>query len=232
MTGEGGSTPVVQAGSAVPGDAGLTLVGEVRVQFLGSLLDRPGLGTVRVVDADGRTLASNRGFLAFAELPEKSLTDLVRAGNLQVGAGPVENGLLLREGGSVTVAAAAPFSGGGVASDIGWSVVSWQDADRLQTVPSQREDRSVLAGILGLAAIVVCLGWLHLVVARPLRDLAAAAERLADGDHKSVLYPRYHDEVGAVVRSLELLRQQLQTLRRNEALRQAAAASQPSTRGM
>ncbi|MEU3555964.1 PDC sensor domain-containing protein [Streptomyces fragilis] len=232
VTGEGGSTPVVQAGSAVPGDAGLTLVGEVRVQFLGSLLDRPGLGTVRVVDADGRTLASNRGFLAFAELPEKSLTDLVRAGNLQVGAGPVENGLLLREGGSVTVAAAAPFSGGGVASDIGWSVVSWQDADRLQTVPSQREDRSVLAGILGLAAIVVCLGWLHLVVARPLRDLAAAAERLADGDHKSVLYPRYHDEVGAVVRSLELLRQQLQTLRRNEALRQAAAASQPSTRGM
>ncbi|MER5475490.1 cache and HAMP domain-containing protein [Streptomyces sp. NPDC002734] len=235
VTGDGGSIPVVQAGSAVPEHDGLTLVGEVRVQFLGSLLNRPGLGTVRVVDAEGRTLASNKGFLAFERLPDESLTDLVRAGNLRVGAGPVENGLLLREGGSVTVAAAAPFSGGGVASDIGWTVVSWQDADKLQTAPSQLEDRSVLAGILGLAAIVVCLGWTHLVVARPLRDLAAAAERLADGDHKAVLYPRYHDEVGAVVRSLELLRQQLQVLRRNEALRQAAGAapaSPPRTRGM
>ncbi|MFE5209591.1 HAMP domain-containing protein [Streptomyces sp. NPDC056600] len=235
VTGDGGSVPVVQAGSAVPEHDGLTLVGEVRVQFLGSLLNRPGLGTVRVVDPEGRTLASNKGFLAFERLPDESLTDLVRAGNLRVGAGPVENGLLLREGGSVTVAAAAPFSGGGVASDIGWTVVSWQDADKLQTAPSQLEDRSVLAGILGLAAIVVCLGWTHLVVARPLRDLAAAAERLADGDHKAVLYPRYHDEVGAVVRSLELLRQQLQVLRRNEALRQTAgavSASRPRTRGM
>ncbi|MFE9096025.1 HAMP domain-containing protein [Streptomyces sp. NPDC007264] len=217
VAGRGGKKPVVQAGAPVPGRKGLTLVGEVRVEFLNSLLDRPGLGEVRVVDSQTLTIAGSEGFLAFERLPGDTLPELVRAGNVQVGAGPVENGLLIREGRAVTVAAAAPFSGGGEAADIGWSVVSWQGAKHFQITPYVREDRSVLAGMLGLAAIVVCLGWVHLVVARPMRSLASGAEKLADGDLKTVLYPRYHDEVGAVVRSLELLRQQLQARRQNQA---------------
>ncbi|WP_328501970.1 HAMP domain-containing protein [Streptomyces sp. NBC_00457] len=221
VSGEGGKKPVIQAGAAVPDHKGMTLVGEVRVEFLNSLLNRPGLGEVRVVDTKARTIAASDGFLAFEDLPRESLTDLVRAGSVQVGAGPVENGLLIREGRSVTVAAAAPFSGGGVAADIGWTVVSWQDAKHFEIAPYEREDRSVLAGMLGLALIVVCLGWIHLVVVRPLRALASSAEKLADGDLKTVLYPRYHDEVGAVVRSLELVRQQLQARRQNQSRRSA-----------
>ncbi|MFE9023185.1 HAMP domain-containing protein [Streptomyces sp. NPDC007808] len=221
VAGEGGKKPVIQAGSPVPGHKDLTLVGEVRVEFLNSLLNRPGLGEVRVVDAEARTIAASDGFLAFEELPRDALADVVRAGSVHVGAGPVENGLLLREGRSVTVAAAAPFSGGGVAADIGWTVVSWQNAKHFEIAPYEREDRSVLAGMLGLALIVVCLGWIHLVVVRPLRALASSAEKLADGDLKTVLYPRYHDEVGAVVRSLELVRQQLQARRQNQARRSA-----------
>ncbi|MFH0516643.1 HAMP domain-containing protein [Streptomyces sp. M41] len=221
VSGEGGKKPVIQAGAAVPGGKDMTLVGEIRVEFLNSLLARPGLGEVRVVDAEARTLAASDGFLAFEDLPRDALTDLVRAGSVHVGAGPVENGLLIREGRSVTVAAAAPFSGGGVAADIGWTVVSWQNAKHFEIAPYEREDRSVLAGMLGLALIVVCLGWIHLVVVRPLRALASSAEKLADGDLKTVLYPRYHDEVGAVVRSLELVRQQLQARRQNQARRSA-----------
>ncbi|QWB28245.1 MULTISPECIES: HAMP domain-containing protein [Streptomyces] len=221
VAGKGGKKPVVQAGAPLPGDKGMTLVGEVRVEFLNSLLKRPGLGEVRVVDSKAETIAASDGFLAFEELPRDALTDLVRAGGVHVGAGPVENGLLIREGGGTTVAAAAPFSGGGVAADIGWTVVSWQNAKDFQITPYQREDRSVLAGLLGLALIVVCLGWVHLVVARPMRALAAGAEKLADGDLKSVLYPRYQDEVGAVVRSLELLRQQLQARKQTQARRLA-----------
>ncbi|MGY0069195.1 HAMP domain-containing protein [Streptomyces sp. QTS137] len=220
VSGEGGRKPVLQAGAPLPEEGG-TLVGEVRIEFLNSLLKRPGLGEVRVADAKGRTLAASDGFLAFEKLPREALTDLVRAGSVQVGAGPVENGLLIRDGGNITVAAAAPFSGGGVAADIGWTVVSWQNADRFQITAYEREDRSVLAGLLGLAAIVVCLGWVHLVVARPLRALATSAEKLADGDLKAVLYPTYHDEVGAVVRSLELIRQQLQTRRQQQPRRPA-----------
>ncbi|MFC5851368.1 HAMP domain-containing protein [Streptomyces chlorus] len=221
VSGEGGKRPVVQAGAPVPEKKGVTLVGEVRIEFLNSLLKRPGLGEVRVADAKGRTLAASNGFLAFEELPREALTDLVRAAGVRVGAGPVENGLLLRDGGNVTVAAAAPFSGGGVAADAGWTVVSWQNADRFQITAYEREDRSVLAGLLGLAAIVVCLGWVHLVVARPLRALATSAEKLADGELKAVLYPTYHDEVGAVVRSLELIRQQLQARRQQQPRRPA-----------
>ncbi|MEU9352108.1 HAMP domain-containing protein [Streptomyces griseoloalbus] len=219
VSGKGERKPVIQAGAPVPGHKGTTLVGEVRVEFLNSLLKRPGLGEVRVVNADADTLAASDGFLAFEDLPNDALPDLVRAGNVPVGAGPVENGLLIRDGGSVTVAAAAPFSGGGVASDLGWTVVSWQNAKAFQIAAYEREDRSVLAGLLGLAAIVVCLGWVYLVVGRPLRALAAGAEKLAGGDLKTVHFPRYQDEVGAVVRSLELIRQQLQARRQNQARR-------------
>jgi HAMP domain-containing protein len=229
VSGRGEKRPVVQAGAPVPEREGTTLVGEVRVEFLNSLLKRPGLGEVRIVDGDVRTLAASDGFLAFEELPDDALPDLVRAGNVQVGAGPVENGLLIRDGGAVTVAAAAPFTGGGVASDLGWTVVSWQNADHFEITAYEREDRSVLAGLLGLALIVVCLGWIHLVVVRPLRALAAGAEKLADGDLKTVHYPRYHDEVGAVVRSLELIRQQLQARRQNQARR--PAESRPGAGG-
>ncbi|WP_167352189.1 HAMP domain-containing protein [Streptomyces vietnamensis] len=221
VSGQGGKEPIVQAGAPVPGRKGGTLVGEIRVEFLDSLLARPGLGDVRVVDSAGQTVAAGNGFLAFEELPEGPLTDLVRAANLSVGAGPVENGLLIREGNKVTVAAAAPFSGGGVTADLGWTVVSRQDASRFQIAPYEREDRSVLAGMLGLAAIIFCLGWVYLVVVRPLRALAGSAEKLVDGDLKTVLYPRYQDEVGAVVRSLELLRQQAQAHRHNQARRSA-----------
>ncbi|MFB7514492.1 HAMP domain-containing protein [Streptomyces sp. NPDC056144] len=225
VSGQGGKEPVLQAGAPVPGAEGATLVGEIRVEFLNSLLARPGLGEVRVVDSAARTLAASDGFLAFEELPGDVLPDLVRASNVRVGAGPVENALLLREGDAVDVVAAAPFSGGGVAADIGWTVVSRQDAERFRISPYEREDRAVLAGMLGLAAIIFCLGWIHLVVVRPLRALASSAEKLADGDLKTVLYPRYQDEVGAVVRSLELLRQQSQALRQNQTRRFAEPRS-------
>ncbi|WP_129768014.1 hypothetical protein, partial [Streptomyces sp. L-9-10] len=52
-------------------------------------------------------------------------------------------------------------------------------------------------------------------------------ETLADGDRRTVLYPRHHDEVGAIARSLELLRQQLQEQRRREGAPPALADSTP-----
>ncbi|WP_190121383.1 HAMP domain-containing protein [Streptomyces inusitatus] len=219
VSGKGDRKPVIQAGAPVPGREGATLVGEIRVEFLNSLLARPGLGEIRVVGPDGLTISANGGYLAFEKLPGQALNDLARAAAVRTGAGPVANGLLIRKGDGVTVAAAAPFSGGGVTADIGWTVVSRQNAERFQITPYEREDRSVLAGMLGLAAIILCLGWIHLVVVRPLRALAAGAEKLVDGDLKSVLYPRYQDEVGAVVRSLELLRQQAQAHRQGRARR-------------
>lgn len=200
----------------IPGRDGSALVGEFRIDFLNSVLKRPGLGVVRLVDDQGKIIAGNTGYLAFQSLPDDRLKDLASAAGQKVGKSAHAAGVLYRDGG-VQIAAAAPFAGGGAAKKLGWTVVSWQPADRLAIPEYDIQHRTVLAGLLGAAAAVACLGWMHIVVARPLRALAGQAEALADGDRKTVLFPRNHDEVGAVTRSLELVRQQLQEQRRQQA---------------
>ncbi|MFE1750579.1 HAMP domain-containing protein [Streptomyces anandii] len=215
LMGQGGKEPVVVGTAEIPGRDGAALVGEFRVEFLNALLTRPGLGVVRLVDDKSKVIAGNTGFLAFQSLPDDHLEDLVAATGQKLGKRARAGGVLYREGG-VRIAAAAPFAGSGPAESLGWSVVSWQRADRLAIPEYEEQNRTVLAGLLGAAAAAACLGWLHIVVARPLRSLADRAESLAGGDRKAVLFPQHHDEVGAVTRSLELIRQQLQDQRRQQ----------------
>jgi HAMP domain-containing protein len=206
VTGEGEKKPVVTATVEAPGRGGAAVVGEFRIEFVNGLLARQGLGDVRVVDAEGRVIGGDSGYLAFQKTPSY-ITPLL--------AKKEAYATVLRDG-SVRVAAVAPFAGGGVAKPLKWSVVSWQPASGLKIPAYSLQNRTVLAGLLGLTAAAACLGWLHIVVVRPLRVLAGQAEALADGDRKTVLFPRHHDEVGAVVRSLELIRQQLGQSRRRD----------------
>ncbi|MGW1048517.1 HAMP domain-containing protein [Streptomyces sp. NPDC002521] len=215
LLGRGGKEPVVVAAAEIPGRNGAQLVGEFRVEFFNALVTRPGLGVVRIVDDRHRIIAGNTGFLAFQSLPDQHLKDLVAAGAQRLGKKPRPSGVLYRENG-VRIAAAAPFSGSGSAESLHWSVVSWQPTGRLAIPEYDAQNRTVLAGLLGAAAAVACLGWLHIVVARPLSTLADRAEALAAGDRKPVLFPQHHDEVGAVTRSLELIRQQLQDQNRRQ----------------
>ncbi|MET7685392.1 HAMP domain-containing protein [Streptomyces sp. NPDC005423] len=200
VSGEGGKKPVVTVTAEAPGRGGAALIGEFRIEFVNALLGRQGMGEVRVVDARGRIVGGDSGYLAFQRTPSY-VTPLLKHEDAYA--------TVLR-GGSVRVAAVAPFSGGGAAKPLRWKVVSWQPASGLAIPEYSRQNRTVLAGLLGLTAAAACLGWLHIIVVRPLRGLAAQSEALADGDRKTVLFPRHHDEVGAVVRSLELIRQQLQ----------------------
>ncbi|GHE01515.1 HAMP domain-containing protein [Streptomyces alanosinicus] len=215
LLGRGGKEPVVVASAEIPGRSGAQLVGEFRVEFFNALLTRPGLGVVRLVDDRHQIIGGNTGFLAFQSLPDQHLRDLVAASSQRLGKKPRPNGVLYRENG-IRIAAAAPFSGSGSAESLGWSVVSWQPVDRLAIPEYDAQNRTVLAGLLGAAAAVACLGWLHIVVARPLSSLADRADALAGGDRKTVLFPQHHDEVGAVTRSLELIRQQLQDQNRRQ----------------
>ncbi|MGW7260479.1 HAMP domain-containing protein [Streptomyces sp. NPDC054834] len=226
LLGRGGKQPVVVANAEIPGRDGAQLVGEFRVEFFNALLTRPGMGVVRLVDDHGKVIAGNTGFLAFQSLPDDHLKDLVAASAQRLGKKARANGVLYREKG-VRIAAAAPFAGSGPAEALGWSVVSWQPASRLAIPEYDAQNRTVLAGLLGTAAAVACLGWLHIVVARPLRSLAGRAEALAGGDRKTVLFPQHHDEVGAVTRSLELIRQQLHDQRRQAPRRTPPQASAP-----
>ncbi|MGW2468918.1 HAMP domain-containing protein [Streptomyces bauhiniae] len=229
LLGRGEKEPLVVGTAEIPGAKGNRLVGEFRIEFLNALLGRPGMGVVRLVDDKGGVIAGNTGFLAFQSLPDSHLQDLVTASGRKLGKKARPNGVLYREHG-VRIAAAAPFAGSGPAQSLHWSVVSWQPVSRLAIPGYDTQNRTVLAGLLGAAAAVACLGWLHIVVARPLRTLADRSEALAGGDRKTVLFPQHHDEVGAVTRSLELIRQQLQVQRRAQPRRTERPAGRQYTR--
>ncbi|MFE9398573.1 HAMP domain-containing protein [Streptomyces flavidovirens] len=225
LVNDSGKEPVIAGQAEIPGRDGARLVGEFRIDFINSLLKRPGLGQVRVVDDKRQIIAGNTGYRAFEKLPDERLDSFVAGSNQKVGLSARAGGVLYRDSGDgVQLAAAAPFVGGGAAKSLGWTVVSWQPASGLAIPEYSLQNRTVLAGLLGITAAAACLGWLHIVVVRPLRELARQSEALADGDRRTVLYPRHHDEVGAVIRSLELLRQQLQEQRKRDGAPAAATA--------
>nr|WP_308433679.1 HAMP domain-containing protein [Streptomyces cirratus] len=213
---DSGHEPVITEYAEAPALGGAAVVGELRIDFINALLRRPGLGTVRVVDGKHRVVGGNSGYLAFARLPNDRLDALVTSANQKTGKGPGARADVIRDGGT-SVAAAAPLTGGGLAQPLGWTVVSMQPAKGLEIAAYTAQNRTVLAGLLGLTGAAACLGWLHIIVVRPLRSLAERAEALADGDRRTVLYPTHHDEVGAVTRSLEVIRQQLQEQRKRDA---------------
>ncbi|MEU2563363.1 HAMP domain-containing protein [Streptomyces longispororuber] len=213
---DGGEEPVIIGTAEVQGRDGAAVVGEFRIDFLNSLLKRPGLGAVRVVDKDRKIIGGNTGYREFQGLPNGRLDGLVESARQKVGANPRPSGVLYRDDDDIEIAAASPFAGSGAAAPVGWTVVTWQSASGLAIPEYTLQNRTVLAGMLGATAAAACLGWLHIIVVRPLRLLADQAEKLADGDRRTVLYPVHHDEVGAVTRSLELIRQQLGSQRKRD----------------
>ncbi|MGW6243077.1 HAMP domain-containing protein [Streptomyces roseolus] len=203
-----GGEPVVTARVSVPGRPRVTVVGEFRIGFLNALLDRAGLGEVRLVDAERRVLGGNSGYRAFSALPSDRLDALVKSTGTRTGTVPRTGGVIDQRGG-VHLAAAARFSDVGAAEALGWAVVSRQPAAGLALPEYRLQNRTVLAGLLGLTAGALCLGWTYLVVVRPLRELARQADALAGGDRLTALPAHHDDEVGAIARNLELIRRQL-----------------------
>ncbi|MFJ5118519.1 HAMP domain-containing protein [Kitasatospora sp. NPDC088548] len=199
-----GGSPAEPAEGDAPEAKGPVLVGEFRTDFLGGLLTRPGLGRVWLVDDRQRVLAANEGYSSFGELPDG------RARTVLADARKAATADVVRTGGDPALLAAAPLGGNGTVGKLGWSVVTAHPVAWLHLDQNRADRRAVLAGMLGLAAAALCLGWLQIAVGLPLRRLAANAEALAAGDRRTVLYPVHHDEVGAVARSLELIRQDLE----------------------
>lgn len=223
---DSGTEPVIASYAELSGRDGSTVVGEFRIDFINSLLKRPGLGEIRVIDAERRVLGGNSGYLAFEDLPSARLDELAAGTGQKTGISARAGAVVYRDGDGVQVAGAAPFVGGGAAKSLNWMVVSWQPAAGLAIPEYNLQNRTVLAGLLGITAAAACLGWLHIIVVRPLREVAKQAESLAGGDRRTVLYPRHHDEVGAIARSLELLRQQVLEQRKRDG---AGASTAPAT---
>ncbi|MGD3111954.1 HAMP domain-containing protein [Streptomyces sp. YGL11-2] len=217
-----GKIPTIAAYAQIPAagnakgaadTAPAVVVAEIGVNGLNDLVARPGLGKVWLTDERHRVLAASTGFRAFQSLPSRGLTSLVnRTDTAPGGRGRPESAVLdagAGPGEGLSVAAAAPLAQTGPAAGLGWQVVSAEPAAALKLAAYEVQARTMLAGLLALSVGIACLGWLHIVVVRPLRALTGCAERLAGGDRRTVLYPVHHDECGSVTRNLELLRQAL-----------------------
>ncbi|GAA3828258.1 hypothetical protein GCM10022403_071930 [Streptomyces coacervatus] len=189
--------------------AGVVLFGEIDVNTLNAGLARPKLGSVWVTDDHDRVLAASVGYRAFQALPDSGLTRLARATQGAPGTAGTATSAVLSSSSGPSVDAAAPLAQSGPTARLRWHVVTAEPAAALQLPAVQAEQRTMLAGILALTLSVACLGWLHVVVVRPLRSVALLVERLAGGDRRTVLHPVNHDEVGSVTRGLELMRQAL-----------------------
>ncbi|MEE4417962.1 HAMP domain-containing protein [Streptomyces bugieae] len=189
------------------------VVAEIGVNALNSQVARQGLGSVWLTDERQRVLAASIGFQAFQALPHRGLTRLVARTEAAPGSAGGPASAVLHAGTAPgegpSIAAAAPLAQKGPVAALGWRVVSAEPAAALKLAAYQLQARTMLAGLLALSVGVACLGWLHIVVVRPLRAVTRCAERLAGGDRRTVLYPVHHDECGSVTRSLELLRQAL-----------------------
>ncbi|NUP17945.1 MAG: HAMP domain-containing protein [Streptomyces sp.] len=231
QTNTSGREPVLAAVAAQPVKGAPTkvgrhyVVGEFKVQYLTGILNRPGLGSVWLVDSAHRVIASNKGFVAFGRVSDGRLRAQMKA--VRTTKGSAELLLGWRD---PAVAAVAPFNEKrGVAGALGWQVASIKPVLWMGLPEYEAQRRIMLVGLLGLTTGALCVSWLYLVVVRPLRELARGAEALAAGDRRTVLYPRYHDEVGSVARSLELIRQRLPRTDTPPAPGSPDAAPTPST---
>jgi hypothetical protein len=224
-----GRIPAIAAYAQIPAakGGGVVLFGEIDVNALNSQLPRPKLGGVWVTDAKYKVLAASVGYRAFEALPGSGLTRLATSTQSAPGTAGTATSAVLSSSSGPSVAAAAPLAQSGPTAGLGWRVVTSEPAMALQLPAFQAEQRTTLAGILGLTVGVACLGWLHIVVIRPLRTMAVLAERLAGGDRRTVLYPVNHDEAGSVTRSLELIRQALAERSRASRSGHATATAPP-----
>jgi hypothetical protein len=202
-----GPVPIVVA--YAPAADGLVIAGELDPRYLDDRLDRPGLGTVWIVDPGRRIISSDDGFHAFGRLTDSAVNPAVDRALTGVHTSRV-----YRDAGLATIVAAAQLGPVGPAGMLGWIVVSRMPADQLPLPVYVVRRHATVVGLLAVAGVLLCYGWLYLVGVRPLRVLVRDAERIAwPGDRGMVIYPRVHNEIGSIARNLEVLRLRLLGIR-------------------
>ena len=100
-----------------------------------------------------------------------------------------------------------------------------RSTDTLDLPGTELRHRAQLLGMLGVTGAVLLGGWIWLMILMPLRTVAAEARRFAAGDHDTPILARRQDEIGAIARSLDLLRQAMTEGRQRLAQADAARPS-------
>nr|WP_225954964.1 HAMP domain-containing protein [Kibdelosporangium phytohabitans] len=197
-----GRVPVLFAHAPLP-DGQHRLVAEFDVDHIVTLLQRSP-GQVRLVDAEMRTIVATDGFVAFQHIPDGHLRDSVTEALAGKPKATVHGA-----GTGRTVVASRAIEGHGVVSALRWTVVAEQPASELDLASNEVRRAALVAALIGVILALMLFAWHELVLVRPLRAAAKAADKLAEGDSRSVIFPTRQDQIGTIASCLEFCRQAL-----------------------
>lgn len=210
-----GTAPVPVLFAHAPLPNGQALVGEFDLDHIARLLGRAP-GSVQLVDNGLHTIAATGGFVAFADLAVELRDSAGAAGK----DGPVARTQEGTDGQAVVVA--APLRGG-VSGKLGWTVVAEQPVIDLALPGNELRRNAIVVALVAALLALLLFGWQYLLLIRPLRRVAAAADEIAAGRYKSVIYPQHQDQIGTIASCLEICRQAL-----TEGVRRLGGARRPS----
>lgn len=209
----GAPVPVLFAYAPLP--KGQALVGEFDLDHIARLLGRAP-GSVQLVDNGLRTIAATEGFIAFADLAVELRDSAIESSKGRPVAGT-------REGTSGrAVVASAPLRGG-VSGKLGWTVVAEQPVTDLALPGNELRRNAMVAALVAALLALLAFGWQYLLLIRPLRRVAAAADEIAAGRYKAVIYPQHQDQIGTIASCLEICRQAM-----TDGVRRLGGARRPS----
>lgn len=198
-----GQEPQVFFSVPIVSHPGQVLVARYASEYLTFPLQGP--GTRWLIDDQGRILASDSGFVAYARLPEGlPMSCLSTAAGCEDGVPARPRTLAFTDG--PRLLSASRVVGTGPAGALSLSVIGDRPVDTLAIGDHDAHRRLLLLSWLAVLAVVLSLGWLLVTVALPLRHLARDAQRIANGNHGDPIVARRSDEVGVVARHLERIR--------------------------
>jgi hypothetical protein len=96
-----------------------------------------------------------------------------------------------------------------VSGRFGWTVIAEQPVADLALAGNELRRNGIVCALVGALLALLLFGWQYLLLIRPLRGVAAAADEIVAGRHGSVIYPRHHDQIGTIASCLEVCRQAL-----------------------
>jgi hypothetical protein len=194
---------------------GQALVGEFDLDHIARLLGRAP-GSVQLVDNGLRTIAATDGFIAFADLSVELRDSAIESGSGR----PVAHTQEGTNGRAVIVS--APLRGG-ASGKLGWKVVAEQPVADLALPGNEMRRNAMVAALVAALLALLLFGWQYLLLIRPLRAVAAAADDIVAGRYKSVVYPQHQDQIGTIASCLEICRQAM-----TEGVRRLGGSRRPS----
>lgn len=192
-----GRVPALYAHTDLPD--GRSLVVEYNIKYLAAVLRRAH-GHLRLVDARMRTVVDTDGYVAFQPV---SGTAVRRSAAGALGGRSTADVVTVH--GFPALVSSAPLAGD--ARVVKLAVVAERKISDFRLAGNEQRRRAWLVAFIGVCVALLLFGWQFFLVVRPLRMVAAAADRLRHGDTEHVISPLRHDEIGAVAVCLEICRQ-------------------------